>query len=138
MNMDIEVEKLFSIVAKKKAELVEETASIEKKWNTTCSITLPWKSTPINIQTASVDTLIEVMMFVNSHKQAANDLALDISIQGFASNDWLIDCKKRIAMIGNRQKQKELDAAEKKLNDLVSPEQRRKMELELLSKQLGV
>ena len=62
------------------------------------------------------------------------DYGADVSEESIVLNLWnvLLSTAPCIENVGD------LDDAESKLNNLVSPEQRRKMDLEALSKQLGV
>lgn len=139
MDMDKAVENLFEIVQTRRSKLNAAQNTIVRQWNTNCSIKLPWQPTPTNIQTASEESLVHIKMYLNQYLAAKDLLGIDGNdIQGYSNAQWNDDLKKRIAMIGIRQQQKELDEAESKLNTLVSPEQRRKMDLEALSKQLGV
>jgi hypothetical protein len=57
--------------------------------------------------------------------------------QGFTVSDWLEDLKTRLAKIQVAAKQKKLEALEARLNLVISPELRAKMELEAIASELG-
>ena len=56
----------------------------------------------------------------------------------FTYDDWIADCKKRLSVLGLRTKKDNLAQLEKRLDAIVSPEQRRQMELDAISKMLDV
>ena len=58
--------------------------------------------------------------------------------QGYLYDDWANDIKNRIDKLSLKAKQKELDALEARLDKLVSPELKAKIELELIEKELGL
>jgi hypothetical protein len=56
--------------------------------------------------------------------------------QGFTLEQWRADIQTRMNKIQITAKRKELEDMEKQLNNLISPERRREMELEALTKKL--
>lgn len=51
--------------------------------------------------------------------------------------DWKDDLRTRADQLGIEQKKKDFETLDKRVNSLVSPEQRREMELIALQKELG-
>lgn len=52
----------------------------------------------------------------------------------FDKDEWLADCKKRVAKMKYEEQKKNLQELESRLDKLVSPERRRELELEALEK----
>jgi 2-phospho-L-lactate guanylyltransferase (CobY/MobA/RfbA family) len=52
-------------------------------------------------------------------------------------DDWFNDLNKRLATINIRQEEAELATLEARLNQVLSPEERRRIEVEMLAKELG-
>lgn len=144
MSIDDKISQLFEVVQRQKADV--ETAEKESKqsWKTNCSFQMDGVAAPINIQTANEASVKKVAMTILQHRDYARqvesllDLPFDGKVNGFSHNDWLADCKKRITVMGLRAKKAQLEELETRLNAIISPEQRRQMELEAITKSLGV
>lgn len=143
--IDAKISELFAVLNKKKEELVEAENSAQKKWKTNCSFPSVFGSTqPINIQTqtelALVELLSDLMIHQDYQRKAAATLGSTVQPQwgGFLVEDWIEDFKTRVAKIQLVDKKKELTQLEKRLDAIVSPEQRRAMELAEITKSLGV
>ena len=139
-NIDHKIKELFANVQSRKNEIGK--IEIEPKWKTTCSIKVDFRETPINIQTVNINDLHKTVCFILNNKnniaEANQILNMNIdSYQGFSVDDWLSDCIKRSKIIEIKQKRDELENLEKRLNGIISPEQRREMELESIIKILG-
>ena len=72
-------------------------------------------------------------------KSAAKELVVDIEPkwQAYLIEDWIKDIKLRVRATQIRTEQEKLAAMESKLETLVSPEQRRAMELEKIEAELA-
>lgn len=136
MNIDSKIIELFDTVAKKKAEVEEAEAIIKKSWKTTCSIKVPWIGANVNIQTSSSESLEEIVAYLIQVRDAKKLLGVTPNIQGFEFSDWLADIQKRLVVIENRSKKANLIELEKRLNSIVSPEQKREMELKSIMESL--
>lgn len=140
-NTDEKVLELFAVVQKKK----EEIAKAEKpNWLTNCSFRFDKESnSTINIQTVSdVNRIVELLAFLYDKRKSFDDAAKDLGVEskfnwfGFSVEDWKTDFQTRINKIQITKKKQELETMETRLNSLISPELKRQMELELISKQL--
>lgn len=145
-NTDKLVLELFNKVKQKQKEI----ASVEKpKWKTHCSFSTDSNSDAIkdrvNIQTiADINRLVDIYGFL-CHKQELflkSAKALGVKVagfkwMGFSLNDWEDDIKARIDQVGVTQKKEELKALEKRLDALITTEQRREMELAAIQKELA-
>lgn len=132
------------------AELQKQKAAIAKTekptWQTNCSFSFSrGGSDRINIQTVSdpeelthmLATLIEKETFFNEAKKS---LGTDGTFKwgGFTVEDWEADFQTRINKINvTKLKAKQADI-ETRLNKLISPEKREAMELEALTRELGL
>lgn len=145
-TIDSKITELFGILNKKKAEVEAAEKTSQQKWKTNCSFPSVFGNTqPINIQTQTENALIELLADLLVHKEfqskAAELLNADVKSEtwgGFTIADWIEDFKTRVAKIQLAAKKAELAQLEKRLDAIVSPEQRRAMELEAITKSLGI
>lgn len=142
-KQDEKIQKLFEKVQAKK----DEIAKAEKPcWLTNCSFAYDENSAHgrINLHTVSdVDKIVKAMAFLISksenHGKAAKMLGIktkDFTWMGYPVEAWTEDFKTRIIKIQLTEKKKELEAMEKTLDKLISPERRAEMELEAIEKAL--
>lgn len=147
-NQDQLVQQLFEKVQEKKTEISKlETPN----WETNCSFSFdPDTNSRKNIQVVNTDVLIEILSFLKMkqeyHAKATISLGFETSLEkamdkfewcGFTVAEWEHDLKIRSGKIYITDKKKELDDLEKRLDKLVSPEFKAKMELEEIAKLLG-
>lgn len=145
-TIDDKVRGLFDILQKQKEKVEQAEQETKQSWKTKCSISIPTLSpTPINLQTANQGMVLSIGASLLTYQQATADAAKrlgieeDVSEYGGASiDDWFADLKKRVAVIGITEKRKSLVELERRLDAIVSPEQRRQMELEALTKELAL
>lgn len=130
-------------VEQKKEEI--KAAKKKPQWKTNCTIGYNPETTQdrINIQVVrDANKLIEIYAFLLEREEffehAAIDLGLppDLTYMGYSIADWAEDLKSRAAQLSIETKQKEIEELDKRVNKLVSPEQRRAMELEALQQML--
>ncbi len=143
-SVDKAVLELLVKVDKKKKEIAK--AKVRPSWKTSCTFGKDPNSTQdrINIQTVrETRKLVEILAFLNSQqeslKKAAEELGVEFdgNWQNYSINDWKEDLKTRVNQLSVESKQKELDALDERVNRLVSPEQRRVMELTALQEILS-
>jgi len=132
---DKQVLDLINLAKTKKSEI----AKAEKPdWKTNCSFGYnPESSQRTNIQTvADVEVLISILAFLLIQKDGHENASVLLDVpskfkwMGFTLEDWQADLKSRVNKIQISKKRKELDALEERLNKLISPELRTKIELE--------
>ena len=145
---DEKIQKLFDVVQHKKVELEKITKAENRKWITNCSFA--WDennlSTRINLQTVSdpkviVKALARLQQHSDYEKEAAESLGVEnykFEWLSYSLDDWAQDFQTRLAKIQSSKKKQELADLENRLNDLVSPELKREMELAIIEKQLGI
>lgn len=142
--IDLKVTELFNVLNKKKQEFEKAEMASNKKWITNCSFPSVFGNTqPINIQVQSESNLVELLTDLLIHQEYArkasellNVKTKDINWGGFTIEQWIEDFKTRAAKIQLTTRKNELIQLEKRLDAVVSPEQRRAMELEALAKEL--
>jgi len=140
---DAKTLELIQLVKRQK----EEIAQAERpNWITNCSFSYGENgSAPISLHVeANVRSLVLIVAFLldkeRTYGEAATRLGVDAPAfqwGGFAVGDWIEDVKMRINKIQIAQKRKKLEALEERLNRIVSPELRAKMELEIIESELG-
>lgn len=142
MSIDAKITELFEVLNKQKSDLERTKKEIDRKWFTNCSIVLSSHTQPTNIQTANEKTIIQIvsqliqMQEYNAKAAELLNLPIQTKIDNFEINDWVEDCKKRIAMLQISSKKQKIIELEQRLNAIVSPEQRRQLELEAIAKEI--
>lgn len=132
---------LFEIVQKKKGEI---KAAEKPQWKTNCAFYFTESpKDPFNLQiTTDIGNLVRALAFLYekeaAYKVAAKDLGVDIpfSWHGYSTEQWKVDIQARIDKIQIEKKKKELEALEKRLDAILSPELKAEMELEAITKEL--
>ena len=142
-DIDEKIITLFEVISLAKEQVEQAVTETKQPWKTNCSYHKDVGSPPINIQTASEKMLTmilaESLMQADYYTKAASILGSDPTLpSGYSLDEWVDDFKKRIAIINLRVKRDNLNELEKRLNKIVSPEQIRKMELDAITKQLGI
>jgi hypothetical protein len=104
---------------------------------------VPFTATTINIQTVSEDQLyhlaghivstFNITKFGRYYLKTDNDKEM---FNGYHLDDWLADLSKRKATIEIRGEEAKLRDIENRLNAVLSPEERRRIEVEMLAKSL--
>lgn len=141
-TIDKKIEDLLDIVRLQKSEVERVEKSSKRSWNTHCSFKL-LQASVLNIQTANEDAIVraltELLFFKNNFKEANQILGLNKTIKhdGYSVEEWIEDFQKRIATLQLKNKKDRLKILEERLNSIVSPEQRRQMELEAIMKDLS-
>lgn len=126
-------------VDRKKKEIAK--AKVRPTWKTNCSFGKDPNSSQdrMNIQVIKEPRkLIEICAFLNGIQGSLNTAAQELGFDfdgtwlNYSINDWKDDLKTRASQLTIEKKQKELDELDERVNKLVSPEQRRVMELTAL------
>jgi len=134
-EQDKQIQDLFKVVQAKKAEI----AKAEKpNWETNTSFGYdPESSSRQNLQVLTkVEDLVRIMAFIiekeEFHEKANYALGTTVKFNwmGFTVAEWMADIKTRISKIEITKKKSELEKLETRLNAIISPEMRRKMELD--------
>jgi len=143
-DIDKAVLELLVKVEEKKEEI--KKLKSRPQWLTNCSfsknpdITDPVKR--VNIQIQSAEVLVDFYAYLLEREEfltrAAEELGIeaDLTHLGCKIADWKADFKTRINQLSIEKKQAELDALDKRVNKLVSAEQRREMELQAIQEML--
>ena len=149
-STDEAVLELLKKVQKQKEEL--RAATKKPNWLTTCTIAYNPNSAVadrINIMTVrDKSVLIDIYAFLLCKEQytllAMEQLKLlsdpetvKIEYMGYPISSWLADLKTRMEQIQVDDKKKDIEALDKRINGLVSLEQRRELELEAIQKELA-
>jgi hypothetical protein len=151
LTTDEAVMDLLVKVEQKKEEI--KKAKKKPQWKTNCSIGADAdpKSSHDRKNIQVMRTTQEVMEWYafllqkrEFLRQAADELGITateadagLSWMAYSIQDWLADLKSRVAQLTIEQKQAEVKALDARVNKLVSPDQRRSMELEALQQILG-
>lgn len=136
-NIDQKIDELFGVIKKQREEVEKTEKKSKKSWITTCSFKMPGFET-VNLTVAQTEAVKQVvanlLLYKEYQQKACDELGLEMNNEylGFKYEDWLEDCKKRIAMIELKSKKDKLELLEKRLNGIVSPEQKRQKELDAI------
>lgn len=136
MNIDKKITELFLVLEKQKLEVKQLEESSNSKWLTDGLYKQYEYSNRINITQLNEQKLVLMTISLLTHidytSKAHELLELEPTTitQGFEYNSWLHDFKKCISIIKLKNKKIKLDQLKDRLDDIVSPEQRRQIELE--------
>lgn len=140
-KVDQEVMALLQKVRQKKEAIKTQK---RPQWKTNCSYAL--RENPnqrINIQTVrDEDKLLDLaggmLLDVEYKQKAADKLGLEFNqtINGYSHEDWLEDIQTRANMLKVEKEKREIEELDRRINKLVSSEQRREMELRELQELL--
>lgn len=142
ITQDSKIQKLIALVQQKKGEI----GKIEnQQFKTNCQFTA-WPDTKvINIQViTNSDELVHILSYLHSRKASWEHICLTYRLnnvfnwQGYSYDHWVNDIMNRINKLSLSAKRKELETLEGRLEKLVSPELRARIELELIEKELGL
>ena len=143
-SMDQTVIDLMGKLKEKKNAFEKVQSNATKSWVTNCSYSLkPDGTDKKNLAVLNEQEVVQLAADVLAKESALSMAAKTLGvlqpekIQGYTVDQWLEDCRKRIAVIGFNSKKKEIEEMEKALNSLVSPELQRKIALEELSKKIS-
>lgn len=141
-NIDTTVRELFAKLEQRKAKVAELKAAVAKSWRTNGTFRLFGATSTTNIQTASAETIeecavhVQLMTFGATSAAARLGRPITQKVAGYSADDWFEDFQKRLAMIGVREEETQLAALETRLNSVLSPEERRRIEVEMLLKEV--
>lgn len=138
---DDKVLKLIQVINEKKSE-IGKINSYSYKTN----FTLPTPEGNKNLHTiGNISELYKWWAFLTPIYEAYKvlikgdkSLGAEFKWGGYSYEDWASDIKGRIDKLSIENKKKELEQLEARLNKIVSPELRAKMELEAIEKELGL
>lgn len=141
---DEAVMELLVTVARNKKEI--EALKKRPQWKTNCSFGFSTTDTHdrINIGVERdprvlIEFYIFLMKLEEYMQKAASELGLDVEMTHLAYpiEEWKTDLKARAGQLLLEKKKKEMEVLDARVNKLVSPDQRRKMELVALQKILA-
>lgn len=134
---------LIEKVKTKRAEI----AKIEKpNYKTNCSFSFSeggGNSTNLHVE-SNIGKLISIAAHLTNQKNAYQSAAEVLEIEsppdfkwgGYLYQDWIDDLKLRVKKVQISKRKEELETFESRLNAIISPELKRQMELEELSKSI--
>lgn len=118
---DAKIMELKERIAEKKKAIKKASKRFQPITN--CLIGLD--GTTQNIQVCTDEQLTLMLIKLNSWKMSADDLGVEVpEIQGFSINDWMEDIKARLDNLSVAKQKKELEAAEKQLDKLLSEDKK--------------
>ena len=139
-TFDEKIVKMQAALAQKKAALEAMDVCSKTPWKTNGAFALDGKT--VTLLTASEAMVLEVATLVlwdsKYRQEAASMLGIvDASkVQGYPAQDWLEDCKKRTAMLQMKERRAQVDSMQKKLDQLLSPEKRRQLDVLAIEEQM--
>lgn len=142
-EIDSKITALFDVLHEQQIEVEKAEQNIKRSWKTNCSFVLPYSMQPTNIQVATKESIInmyaDMLSIMDYRSKAAAELGVEVGKDwnGFSVDDWVADFKKRISSIDIKAQKAKLQSLEQRLDAIVSPEQRREMELEAILQEVG-
>jgi len=141
-TLDEQIRGMFAKLNDRKAKLETLKQQSAPKWKTTGTFRQIGATSVTSMQTASKETIIEIAtqveLLAGAQESVAKKLGTDATalIQGYKLEDWYHDFQKRLATINQRDEEAAIADLEKRLNSVLSPEERRRIEVELLLKEV--
>lgn len=143
-NLDQDVQNVIAVLNKEFADLEPLREGCSEEWVTKGIFTLPDGNT-VNIRKANKEGVFDLTNFIfqtNKSKKrtfeflevSKKDQANYANIQGFESDEWLEDLKKRWCFLELKEKEIEIKNKLNKANKLLSEDAKKRIELEQLSK----
>mgnify|MGYP001270327641 CR=1 FL=1 len=128
----------------------QQKAEIEKaerpNWITNCSFSyVEGSAKTVNLHVCrDVREMVCIAAFLKDREKSYDAASKELGVEappfqwdGFTVKDWMSDIKTRIDKVQIESKKKKLETLEARLNKIVSPELRAKMELEAIAAELG-
>lgn len=138
-DQDQIVEELIKQVNAKAKEIKDLN---NPSWKTCCSLAFYDGKVNLHVEN-DVGKLLSILAYFEIVNDRATKLAKeigvqikDIPIQGYSIKDWRHDITVRINKIGIKQKQEQLKSLESRLDSILTPEQKRKFEIERIMKEM--
>lgn len=139
---DKKIQELWNVVQQKKAQI----AKLEKpNYKTNLSFVLDEQNATarINLQVINdIPTLVKQLARLTTMKKAFDDICFDLDLNeefkhcGFTYDEWKHDIIAIIRKVNIKKEKDDLAHKEKRLNDLISPEEKERLELEAIEKEL--
>ena len=143
-NEDVQVLERIEKVKKRKAEIAKAE---RPNWKTNSAFSYDGSAKTINIKVVKdLSELICIVAFLRDRSKSYVEAAMDLGVKattvpkfkwmGFTVGEWVGDIRLRVTKIQIDAKKKSLEALEARLEKVISPALRRKMELEAITKEL--
>lgn len=141
MSEDVKVLKLIELVNKKQTE-IKSISSYTYKTN--CQFSYNENEKTLNLQAINhIPDLYKIRAFLYVINTAYVDMAPD-ELKGsfewckYPYVSWVLDIDNRINKLSIEKKKKELELLQGRLDKIISPELRAKLEIEAIEKELGL
>jgi hypothetical protein len=141
-TLDQKVRELYDIIQSKKAQI----AKMERpsyKTNLSYVINENVDNVRINLQVVNdVNVLVKILAQLNILRVEYENICFDLNLKcdfkysGYSYDDWKHDITSMINKINIKKEKDDLATKEAKLNTLISPEEKRRLDIEALSKEL--
>ena len=135
---------LLATVKKQKDEI--KAAKKKPEWKTTCTLSAGSDSVHDRINIITVrepKVLVDLYSFFlnreNLWTESCKELGVELAPEhmGFSFEDWKTDLKTRASQLELDNKKAKVDALDKRINKLVTVEQRRELELVAIQKEMS-
>jgi hypothetical protein len=140
---DQQDKQVLDLMEKVKKQRKELDAINRPQWKTSCSLALPGTDGRLNLHIVKdLAQLAVARQFLLEHRVAMEnaskvwDLDVPQKWQKYDIADWLADIDLRVQVLQVKTKQEKFDKLTKRLDTLLTPEQKRTMELEIIAKEL--
>lgn len=124
---DEQILQLKEKIATKKEELkkVKRFSPI-----TNCVVDIDGNDKKANIQVLSKEQLTNLLIKLNMYRMSAENLNIvDVSIDGYKLEEWIIDVKAKLNDLDKRQQETNLKNMESKLTKLLSEDKKTELEI---------
>lgn len=140
---DKQDQQVLDLIERVKSQKKELDSIKRPLWKTSCSLLLPHADNRINIQICKdLVTLASARKILLDHLQAMEHASsvwgidVDTNWQKYSISAWVSDIDLRVKVLAVKSKQDKFDTLSARLDALLTPEQKREIELELIAKDL--
>lgn len=130
VDIDSKIADFQSKLEKVRADLAKDTQMIDQSWVTNLSYQLS-RDKLITVSTANIADLklllSDLKLAVTSDAEVSEILNVepDVKFKGYTYDDWVKDCRKRVAIINLNSKKSRVAKMEQALEQIMSPEAKR-------------
>lgn len=120
LELKKQIESKKKAIAEKKIRFAPETNCI-----------IDMDGTTFNLNVCSSDTLMLLLVKLNSYRISLIDLGLsDFEISGYSVNTWIKDIKAKLDTLNLKKEESDLKTLESKLDKLLSEDKKTELELD--------
>lgn len=129
------------LVLKKQIEEKKKELGKQPRFSPTTTCMFNYNGNRVNIHTlTSVNDINTALVGFNIYAMSAENLGInveDVLIDGFSVSDWMEDLNAKKEVVEYNEKKSQLNALEKKLDNLLSDDKKTELEIDAIADLIG-